>query len=184
VLAGLAGAAVQWIAYLGKPSAGSLIGLALFQVVCGLATCLGEFAKLHYIGHLARRIPDEALGGRADMLKWGLAICYGLLLVLGTIALVGVASAFSAASSGNSQAAPNVAGLGAAAGAGCLIVPVAIVLIVLAIMTIILIYQMGQAVRQQIPLAMQVWSRPPAAIAQPGGTPPPPPPAQNMRPGI
>lgn len=183
VLAGIAGAAARWLTSLGTSSAGSLIGLAFFQLVCVVAVIAGEFAKLHYIGQLARRIPDEALASRSDTLKWSLAICYGLLLVLGVIAIVSLASAFASLSSGPGPATPNMAGLAAAAGAGCLTIPVVIVMVVVAIMTIILIYRMGQAVRQQVPLAIQIWSRAAAATTQQanaGGAPVSP--AQDMRP--
>ena len=179
VCAGLAAAAVQWLATAGRASLGGAIGLGLFQAACGIVGIIGEFAKLQYIGRLADRIPDPALSSRANTLKWGMAICYGLMLILGVIVAIAVASAFTASSRGPSGGSA----LGLMAGIGCLMAPVGIAMLVMAIMTIILIYRMGQAVRLQVPLAIQIWSRAAAAVAQPGDpTAPPAPTAQNMRP--
>jgi len=97
------------------------------------------------------------------MLKWGLAICYGLMVILGAIVAIAVASAFTASSRGPAGGPA----LGLMAG-GCLIAPVGIAMLVMTIMTIILIYRMDQAVRQQVPLAIQIWNRAAAAVAQPG----------------
>jgi len=111
------------------------------------------------------------------MLKWGMAVCYGLMLILGVMAAVAIASAFA----GSARGLSGGPGAGLVA-AGCLIIPVGIAMLVMAIMTIILIYRMGQAFVSRS-LAIEIWSRAAAAVAQPGNSAgPAASPPQNMRP--
>lgn len=170
VIASLAASVVRLMVTLTGASLGGAIAIVLFQIVCGVIGIIGEFAKLQYIERLAGRIPDEALSSRANSLKWGLAVCYALMVICGAIAAVAMAAALA----GSGRGMPGGAGVGLLMTAGCLLLPVVIALLIVSVMTIILIYRMRVAVRQQASLSAQIWSR--------GGKPAPTPSAAEMRP--
>lgn len=127
---------------------------------CALVGVAGEFAKIHYIGILASRLPDRALMARAHLLKWALAVCYGAMVVLGFVAAMVMYSALSNAMVSGQGGSPNVGALmGGMAAAGCMMLPVGVALLVFAIMTLILIYKTATAVKAQVPIAIDLWNR-------------------------
>lgn len=139
------------------PLGGIILGVLTFGfAIIGVA---GEFAKLHYIGLLAQRLPDDPLTNRARFLKWALAVTYIGLAMIGMLVAIGLAAG----------ARP---GAGGAMFLGILAIPLGLAVLVFSIMSIILISRMKKAVQAQVPLSMEIWQR----AANPGHTAPPPPP--------
>lgn len=155
-IASLGGAVIQFVLTLPGVSLGSLGELAVVAALCGLATIVGEFAKLQYLQQLASRLPEENLVWRAGGLKWALAITYGLLIAAG---LVAAAAAFSLDFSGSPHLGNFGGSIGVAAAIAFLVIPAGIALLVITVMIIDLFYRTSQAIRAQIPLAKDAWRR-------------------------
>lgn len=151
VMAGLAANVLQIVAGTGR----QVVAIALFSGLCGLVGLVGEFAKLHYIGVLANRIPNDALRDRANFLKWAMAICYGVMLVLGVIVAVSAMAAISGRLNGGGAGGAAV-GLAAT---GCLMMPLVLAMLVFAIMALMLIYRTSQAIKALVPVSMDLWTR-------------------------
>jgi hypothetical protein len=136
---GLAGSLVQMIVISGAFNAGAQV----INLLAGIVGIVGELAKLHYIGLLAARLPDDALVKRANGLKWTIGICYGIIVLLSLLLIVAVAGG----------GAPG----GGAAALGIIMIPVGLVLLVAAIMGLFLLYRMAKAIRTQMLIATQIW---------------------------
>ncbi len=169
VIASLVGAVIQFVLTLPGIPRGSLGELAVVAAVCGLATIVGEFAKLQYLQRLAARLPEETLVWRAAGLKWALAITYGVLIAAAAVA---AAAVFSLDFSGGPRSSNIGSAFGVAAAMSCLVLPAGIALLVISIMTISLLYRTAQTIRAQIPLAKEAWRRSvqTGQIAIPSGT--------------
>lgn len=122
-------------------------------VIGGIASVIGVFAFLQYIGKLALRIPNERIVSRARFLKWALAITYSLLVVGGF--------AFALAMPG----AGPPAGTAFAAGA-CVMGVVFLALIVFGIMYLFMLDRLRKALKEQAQTAALTWTDP----AQPTAT--------------
>lgn len=157
VVCGLLATAVQIASQAGSLPAIALGVLTFVFAVVGIA---GEFAKLHYIGLLAARLPDSALEGRARFLKWALAVTYVAAAAIAMILAIGLAL-----SSGPRGAVGGVMAI------GCMALPLGIGLIVFSVMSIMLTYRMKKAVEAQVPLSLDLWRN----AGRPRQVPPPPP---------
>lgn len=182
--------------------------VAGFTALCSIVSVVGEYAKLHYIGLLAARLPDDALRDRANFLKWAMAVCYGGVALVAIAAVLAAASVAANVATGGRPSFTASPALGGLAAIGCIGGIAGIAMIVFAIMTLILIYRVAQAIKRQIPLSIELWNRntqraqaaksrqapslgaapapvaapttsPPASTARDRPTPPPVPPAQN-----
>jgi hypothetical protein len=127
------------------PKAGViLVGLSMLLV--GIVGLVGEFAKFIYYERLAKRIPDDALAGRARFLKWAFPTALGVLVVgAGVMVVVGATA----------RAGGPAAGL---AVGGCLMAPAGLALIVFGVMALFLLVRLRKAVTQQAKLARATWA--------------------------
>ena len=121
------------------------IGLLIFAGLAGIASVVGYFAQLQYVGKLAQRIPDQQIVDRANFLKWALAGTYGFMILLGVIAAL--VARFSGPGAG-----------GGVIGLACVAGLVMIALLVFAIMYLLMLDRLRRALKDQAQYATQTWA--------------------------
>lgn len=146
-IAGLAGAVVQLIVTQTNAPVGQHAAPAIIAIVCGLATVVGEFAKLRYLQVLGARVPDQRLVWRAGSLKWALVVVHGLLVVSGAIA----GAATSSLNFAGGLHSDNIASAFGVAAALAWAVPGGLTVLVVTFMIIDLLYRTSRAIRAQMP---------------------------------
>jgi len=132
--------------------------LHLLSMAFGLGAMAGEFAKLHYIGVLAGRIPDNALRNRAHFLKWALAGCYAFIVVVGLSAGLYVWAVTTGAGGAGSTPGSRSPGQSLAM-ASCATGLVVIAVLVLWVMTLVLISRLANAIKSEVVTATDLWEQ-------------------------
>lgn len=146
LLIGLANQALELIdAAFALPESLTVV-FGIVQVIAGIASVVGVFAQLQYIGKLAERIPDAQIVGRAQFLKIALAITYGLLVVGG--AIMGIALV------GRGGGQPG----GLFAVVGCFMAIVGLAALVFGIMYLLMLDKLRKTLKQQADYALQTWA--------------------------
>lgn len=158
----------QFVLLLLDGSLQRFIDLAWLRILGGLLLVVCEFAKLHYVEAIARRLPDESLESRARVLKWlmsAAAAALFALTIIGTLSLM--LRGQSAAHSADVHKAFWTAG-----SLVFLILPSVVIVVGIGALAMSVLYRIAQRIREQAALARENWLR---AISPP----PPPTPETN-----
>lgn len=169
-------------------SGGLFVFFAFLLLLGGLCQAVGEVAKYFYLRTLAERIPNPAYANRARQIAWAYAIGMPMMIIGIVLAMIAVAPSLAAGAGGPAAAGPfaifgpanlSIGGGGAGAGGttaapgavaptgaamialiagGCFTGLAGIALFVFQILALILIYQLGQAFREQGHFARAIWA--------------------------
>jgi hypothetical protein len=118
----------------------------IFTTLAGIASVVGTFAQLQYVGKLATRIPDEKVTRRAHFLKWAFAVSYGAI-ILGTAIVALIGPGTGGASVG-----------GGVIGVGCFMGLAVLALLVFSIMYLLMLDRLRKALKEQAQYALHTWA--------------------------